>query len=1543
MSQLKNQFWLRPIHFRLILGGFIIALSNDIMAQTGCPSGALTSGNQTIICNANAVINTAITTPDNNSTAVYDNVNVTVVNGTTIRLSGSPIGLASGSSVTNNGLLSSNTFFNAYGISFGVNGRSNTGGNSVTNTASGEIQTGGGNADGIIISSRLAGSLGNSAINQGLITTSGAAANGIFIRSGSSNNLVANSISNAGTISTSGASAYGISLDSTSGVNSISNTGMITTSGVASNAVNSLNTRNVVDITNSGTIQASGLGTDAINIRGAATVTNTGTITSTSGLAINFTGTVSTGKFNTLNINAGSVINGGIAFNQSSNQETLNFNSYSGTNFNNQITGLRNINLIGSSNVKMNSSAGYVLQGLGVNVNASSALEIAGVMSGSGSLTKDGTGTLTLSGDNTYTGGTVVNAGTLSGNTQSIQGNVNNNAITNFNQNSNGTYAGVMSGSGSLTKDGTGTLTLSGDNTYTGGTVVNAGTLSGNTQSIQGNVNNNAITNFNQNSNGTYAGVMSGSGSLTKDGTGTLTLSGDNTYTGGTVVNAGTLSGNTQSIQGNVNNNAITNFNQNSNGTYAGVMSGSGSLTKDGTGTLTLSGDNTYTGGTVVNAGTLSGNTQSIQGNVNNNAITNFNQNSNGTYAGVMSGSGSLTKDGTGTLTLSGDNTYTGGTVVNAGTLSGNTQSIQGNVNNNAITNFNQNSNGTYAGVMSGSGSLTKDGTGTLTLSGDNTYTGGTVVNAGTLSGNTQSIQGNVNNNAITNFNQNSNGTYAGVMSGSGSLTKDGTGTLTLSGDNTYTGGTVVNAGTLSGNTQSIQGNVNNNAITNFNQNSNGTYAGVMSGSGSLTKDGTGTLTLSGDNTYTGGTVVNAGTLSGNTQSIQGNVNNNAITNFNQNSNGTYAGVMSGSGSLTKDGTGTLTLSGDNTYTGGTVVNAGTLSGNTQSIQGNVNNNAITNFNQNSNGTYAGVMSGSGSLTKDGTGTLTLSGDNTYTGGTVVNAGTLSGNTQSIQGNVNNNAITNFNQNSNGTYAGVMSGSGSLTKDGTGTLTLSGDNTYTGGTVVNAGGLNFLNPAITNVAIAGAGTVFGNIAVTGNVSNAGNIQPSFDGAPSNLTIVGNYVGNGGTFTTQVHAPTTSPIADQLTISGAGNSGSGNTGINVVDRGGLGNATTGDGIVLVNAVNGATTSSGSFALTGRVASGAYEYQLYRGDKAGNGGAWYLRTEEENPPPVPVTPVASQRIEVALYPALPSLVRLYSMTVVDTLDQRRGDLNLVDPQGATKGGTNDWARIIGKTGTSTPSTVGDGPKMNFNAYALQFGVDLYRNERLDGSRTYIGPYATIGNANGGVSNQAGTTNTGNIGMQAYSLGLYATHFASNGLYVDALAQGSRYLRAQAISVENAQIQTQGTGFTGSLEAGSRWSVGEKWIISPQAQIVYDSIGMNNASDSYGQMNFAKDETSRGRLGVMLGHQDLKAKVPVFAYLRASVWDVFQSGSNTTFQSLYGVNPVSFQSQTGSRWLAIDAQIGARLSQHTNVFINAGWENSLVGTYQAISGRIGIQTRF
>lgn len=228
--------------------------------------------------------------------------------------------------------------------------------------------------------------------------------------------------------------------------------------------------------------------------------------------------------------------------------------------------------------------------------------------------------------------------------------------------------------------------------------------------------------------------------------------------------------------------------------------------------------------------------------------------------------------------------------------------------------------------------------------------------------------------------------------------------------------------------------------------------------------------------------------------------------------------------------------------------------------------------------------------------------------------------------------------------------------------------------------------------------------------------------------------------------------------------------------------------------------------------------------------------------------------------------------------------------------------------------------------------------------MGPYLTVGGANGNTSNQAGTVSTGNLnGMQAYSFGLYATHFAQNGLYADALAQGTKYLNANASSTQGNQIKTQGSGFTGSLEAGGRWNMTEKFLISPQAQIVYDAIGMNNATDAGGQIIFNKNETSRGRLGILAGHKDVIGGTPIFAYLRASYWKSFNSTTNTTFASLYGVDPIAFQSQTASRWMTVDAEVNARITKDTNLFLNLAVDNSLVGTYQAYSGRIGLQTRF
>ncbi|WP_173399589.1 autotransporter-associated beta strand repeat-containing protein, partial [Xanthomonas vasicola] len=220
------------------------------------------------------------------------------------------------------------------------------------------------------------------------------------------------------------------------------------------------------------------------------------------------------------------------------------------------------------------------------------------------------------------------------------------------------------------------------------------------------------------------------------------------------------------------------------------------------------------------------------------------------------------------------------------------------------------------------------------------------------------------------------------------------------------------------------------------------------------------------------GTVISAGSLVGNTTSLQGDVVDNATLVFDQASDGAFAGVVSGTGSLIKQGTGALTLLAPNTYSGGTTIASGSLIGTTASLQGNIVDNAVLVFDQATDGTYAGNVTGSGTLIKNGVGALTLDGVNGYLGGTTINAGTLIGDTDSLQGNIANNSALVFQQAANGTYAGTLSGTGSLLKDGAGTLLLTANSGgFDGTTTIAAGTLSVGNPANPGAALGGPVTV----------------------------------------------------------------------------------------------------------------------------------------------------------------------------------------------------------------------------------------------------------------------------------------------------------------------------------------------------------------------------------------------------------------------------------------------------------------------------------------
>jgi autotransporter-associated beta strand protein len=780
-----------------------------------------------------------------------------------------------------------------------------------------------------------------------------------------------------------------------------------------------------------------------------------------------------------------------------------------------------------------------------VETAAGVSATIAQAVSGTGALTKTGGGTLTLTGANNYSGGTTVSGGTLAGTTTSLQGAIVNNATVQFDQNTNGTYAGAMSGTGSLLKTGNGIVTLSGANSYAGTTTINGGTLQAGATNAFSATSATTIASgatldlnsFNQtigtlagagavtlgsaqlttggSADSTFDGTISGSGSLTKVGAGTLTLTGANNYTGGTTVSGGTIVGSTTSLLGTIVNNAAVQFNQTADGTYAGTMSGSGTLTKTGGGTLTLSGSNTYTGATVVSNGTLraaaanafssasattvaSGATLDLAGfdetigslsgggavTLGVGRLTVGADATSTTFDGMIVGTGGVTKIGAGTLTLTGANSYSGGTIVSGGTLAGTTTSLQGSIVNNAIVQFDQAFDGTFAGIMSGSGALVKTGTGTLTLTGTNTFNGGTTVNGGRLVASTTSLQGAIVDNAAVRFDQPVDGVFNGAVSGTGTLTKIGDGVLTLAGPNTLTGATLVSGGTLragaanafsaasttsvaAGATLDLNGFsqtvgslagagsvlLGSGRLTTGADGTTTTFSGVVSGSGGLTKVGSGTLALTGANTYSGGTIVNGGALVGTAASLQGTIVNNATVQFDQGADGVYAGAMSGTGALVKSGAGTLSLTGTSSYTGGTMVGAGTLAGTSSSLQGAILNNAIVRFDQTANGTYTGAMSGGGALVKTGGGTLTLSGVNTYSGGTLVTGGTLGGNTASLQGLIVDNSAVTFAQNVDGTFAGVLAGTGTLTKTGAATLTFSGVHPFSGIATVAQGQL----------------------------------------------------------------------------------------------------------------------------------------------------------------------------------------------------------------------------------------------------------------------------------------------------------------------------------------------------------------------------------------------------------------------------------------------------------------------------------------------------------
>jgi fibronectin-binding autotransporter adhesin len=811
---------------------------------------------------------------------------------------------------------------------------------------------------------------------------------------------------------------------------------------------------------------------------------------------------------------------------------------------------------------------------------------VSAILGGTVGANKTTTGTVTLTGANTFTGTTSITAGAIDYHSSAAFAQTS--AI-----NVSGTGAvyldgGITGGTQALTLSGSGPNgaspgiaaleSVTGANSYTG-TITLAGNAAiaadGGASLTLGNITNSSTATLSLlgSGTGTISGVISdGAGvtSLTQGNTGTWVLGGANTFTGGTTTGAGTIQ--------------LNNINALQNSTVAlnGIVNG-------------LTFNNTASGGSTYNLGALSGGANESLADIGNNAVSLVaGQNGSSTsYSGVLSGSGGLTEVGAGILTLSGNNTYSGATAISGGgtiqdgvtdalptatvvtegsaSESGKTNTLDLNGNSQTIAALNSTNdanntnvvtdndflfenpstltitgagghNGNYGGTIqdgSAQTSLTVTG-GTQTLSGVNTYTGATTLTGGTLN-----VTGSIANSAVS---VGGGATLAGTGSTGGVTMSTGGSAINLTTNSAIGTLTVASLTTAAGDTFSFEiggattatdkivdtGLLTINGITTINiANLGGSSQTLASGNYELLSYGSGTTTTADYNLAT--LTLDGATLSL-TQGQAGEAANAIYL--------TVSGASTDTGTDYFNGTsGNLNVAA--TYDTG--LNTGTATTDNPSATSNLYFSATRNTTQ-TTGTVTSNLevnslnfgvggTSTGTFTVAGTNTLTIdatASNNTAGNGINIAAGGSSATISDAVALGNDQTWTSTDAGSKLLVNGVVSGAHKLSIAGNGSVILGAANTYSGGTEVTSGTLFAKGGTTTRNGSGFVTGTSGSATGTGSVLVDSGAKLSGAGVIAPTSGTGVTVATGGTLVSGIFPSTGTVAGNGLTLDNSAN-------------------------------------------------------------------------------------------------------------------------------------------------------------------------------------------------------------------------------------------------------------------------------------------------------------------------------------------------------------------------------------------------------------------------
>ena len=464
-------------------------------------------------------------------------------------------------------------------------------------------------------------------------------------------------------------------------------------------------------------------------------------------------------------------------------------------------------------------------------------------------------------------------------------------------------------------------------------------------------------------------------------------------------------------------------------------------------------------------------------------------------------------------------------------------------------------------------------------------------------------------------------------------------------------------------------------------------------------------------------------------------------------------------------------------------------------------------------------------------------------------------------------------------------------------------------------------------------------------SNNGEITLANGSYEDKLTVEGNYTANNGVLKVNTHWDSNDANngkSDLLEITG---NAEGTTKVVSLKADGTENMI--DGTIGSIAADLAKNSTAVVRVQGESnlknftgiakTTGAGELQL-ASKKVGNTTEYFWTVVSTNKD-------AIYTASVPAYTLIPNLNLEVGYETVGTLHQRRGENQALSWE-KSQANNQIWGRIIGK------HIALDGKKrlnLSANLAGFQFGHDFDISSSENGGKRLTGGYVGYTHANSKFYDEYRAENgvvlddkyTGKAKTENLHVGVTHTRYSEDGSYIDFVGQLS-WMQNKYNSLDS-KAKNHGLGVALSGEVGrpfvlskEKTNNGDSWIIEPQAQLIYQYLGLNSFTDDMRSVHQDKQHNLRSRIGVRFAYNNLTDHEKVRTlYFTTNVWHNFR---NTSASNIGEDNVTEKLAKTWGE-VGLGAQFAT--SSNTHIYADARYEQSLSGTkHQGYKGSIGIK---